>query len=236
MPRLKNRQMQLPNGAQFCEYCSTFKTTPWASFERMVDEVVAHRTANPRMVKDYSLNTDREAVADEIDGYLAMVAKRNGWTGFIVGGPDGPKSQALSQQGALKRIAAAASEVKKLVKGYKVIKEWRASENPAVPAEVSERRAAICADCPQNQKGEFTSWFTVPISEMIRKDIEDATGMGLETPYDDKLGVCKACDCPMRLKVHTPVEFIRKGTDDETLTKLKAVDKCWVWRELASSE
>src|SRR5215467_11817113 len=118
-------------------------------------------------------------------------------------------------------LFAAVGLVAKLAKGYKALKDWKASEDPPVPAEMSEHRAGICAECPMNQPGSFTDFFTIPLAERIRKDIEEAQQRGLKTSHDIRLHTCKACLCPLQLKVHVPIQYIAGVIDDEQRAKLR---------------
>ena len=51
----------------------------------------------------------------------------------------------------------------------------------------------------------------------------------LTTPHDSKLGVCKACDCPMRLKVFVPLDKIVGHMLPEAKAALDPT--CWILDE-----
>jgi len=53
--------------------------------------------------------------------------------------------------------------------------------------------------------------------------------MRLEVPVRIRLGVCAACWCPLRLKVHIPLKHIMDYTDEETLDNLHP--ECWMLKE-----
>ena len=59
--------------------------------------------------------------------------------------------------------------------------------------------------------------------------IQTAQELDLTTPYDSKLGVCAACDCPMRLKVWTPLKLILEHMLPEAKAALDS--KCWITAE-----
>jgi hypothetical protein len=71
-------------------------------------------------------------------------------------------------------------------------------------------------------------WFVKKAADLIQKEIEQIHDMKLSTPYDNRLGVCAACLCPMEKKVHAPLEIIEK----HTLPAVKAdLDpRCWILR------
>jgi hypothetical protein len=110
-----------------------------------------------------------------------------------------------------------------------VLVEWLASGAEAVPQEKANARAAVCAKCPMNEKGDLLRFFTKPVSEAIRHALSLRSEWKLETPDDFRLGVCTACDCPMRLKVHIPIERIREKLKPEIKSRLHP--DCWIPKE-----
>jgi hypothetical protein len=141
-----------------------------------------------------------------------------GWTDFIIagGGQQGPFSNRSNPFGQLPGVAA----------GAKILVEWIASGEEAVPIDVSESRAAICADCPKNEKGDWTRFFTVPVSNEIKKQLEKRRGWNLKTSHDENLNICGVCLCPIKLKVHVPIDRILKNLDPEVRANLHP--KCWI--------
>jgi len=91
---------------------------------------------------------------------------------------------------------------------------------------LADSRAAICADCPKNDGGDFTAYFTEPIANKIRTQLEIRGDLQLRTPSDEKLTVCSACDCPLKLKVWVPLDHILAHTSPEVKTKLDP--RCWI--------
>ena len=57
-----------------------------------------------------------------------------------------------------------------------------------------------------------------------------AKRMKLSTSGDSQLGVCSACMCPLKLKIHVPIGHIFDYTDEETLAALHP--KCWILSEI----
>ena len=107
--------------------------------------------------------------------------------------------------------------------------EWLKDGAEAVPQDLSIARANVCAHCPHNQSGDLTSFFTVPVSNAIRKALADKDGMNLATPIDDQLHVCGICLCPMKLKVHVPLKTILDRLPTEVFTELP--EYCWMRTE-----
>ncbi len=228
MHSLIDRQRQIPGGFRFYQPETKWRSAPWASFDSIVASLIAHRRGNPALASKHAWSTDTVSVSAEVDRYNAMVCAQMGWTKYIsVGGGPAPipKSSPLSPI-ALSQISAAAAKVRKIWAGVKSLNDWLDSGEPAVEPVKSEKRAAICAECPKNGKGDLTSWFTVPAAESIKRQLEVLAERKLTTFSDDKLNVCEVCLCPLKLKVHTPAKYIK--TPPDTMAELKAVPNCWI--------
>lgn len=94
---------------------------------------------------------------------------------------------------------------------------------------VAETRASVCAGCEKNGRGGLEHYFTVPASQAIKLQLEIRNELKLETGYDDKLNVCEACLCPLKLKVWCPLDHIMKEMD--AATKAKLWTGCWILSE-----
>lgn len=226
-----------PNGILFEQ-----KETGWKSwianpisqwdFYLCCKALMAHRLANPDVVKTYGLSTNWDTIVQEVDETNALrILGMNGAESYIQqsGSPNSPK---ISPPWDRDKLAGAVGVVKKLSNGSKVLLEWEESGLPPVSTEVSENRSKICSKCPLNGKGDITRWFTVPLSELIRRQIGKLNDLNLSTKYDSLLGVCEACLCPLKLKVHAPKELIRKHTSSEMMADLHP--DCWIRNETAS--
>ena len=55
----------------------------------------------------------------------------------------------------------------------------------------------------------------------------------LQTSLDPYLGICEACECPMRAKVWSPVDVILKHIQPEEVEKLDP--GCWILKSHQSS-
>lgn len=232
--RLKNRNGQIPNGLRFLVPETNWQPPRYASFTTIVNGLIAHRRGRPDLVASKGWSLDYDTVAEEVDAFNAMICVRHGWTDYIMG-DEGvaptPKPQALLQQ-EKSVIAAAAVRAKKIWAGVKTSNEWIDSGTPPVPKETSESRALVCAKCPKNGKGDWTAWFTQPASEVIGKQLERISGMKLTTTVDAVLQVCEVCLCPLKVKVHTPLPYIKNHTTPETLAELTQVPNCWIPKEI----
>lgn len=230
MSRLANRQKQIPMGLRFYQPETGFKIQG-ASFQSIVDQVVNNRKANPAIAQAKGLSTDPNVVAEEVDAFNAAICERMGWTQYIMvptQAPPSPKFKALSPL-AEKQLSAVAGKVKKVWQGVKSLNDWIESGLPAVPTEQSQKRAEVCAACLVNGKGGLEEWFTKPASEAIQKQFARLSERKLTTTVDDGLNVCTACLCPLKLLVHTPLEFKLSHMGPETRRAL--APQCWILQE-----
>ena len=121
------------------------------------------------------------------------------------------------------------SEILKVIKGAKSPLSWLLSGRGPVDRTLATARAQVCTTCPMNGKGPLTDWFSIPAAELIRMAIEARHDYKMETPHDAALGVCEACYCPMKTKVHEPIDLIvseMPQADKEALWK-----SCWIPRD-----
>lgn len=222
----------IPFGLKYYQPETRFNANNVHSFNTLVDQVVAMRKANPALVVKHGWSIDWNTVADEVDAFNAAICERMGWTDFInqpgAGFAPTPKFKALSPL-AEKQLSAVASKVKKVWQGVKTISDWIESNAPAVPSELSQKRAETCVACPLNGTGGLEEWFTKPAAAAIKMQIGKLADRKLSTTVDDKLNVCSGCLCPLKLKVHAPLEFISPHMSEETRRALDP--KCWILSE-----
>lgn len=224
--------MQIPNGLTFYIPEVNWRPRQFSSFNGIVDAVYHLVLGNPALQAKYP--TDRTAVEDMVDEYNANICAQNGWSDYIALPQQDspiPKGSPQRQQILLQSLRNAAAKAKELVAGAKSLREWVDSGDPPVPTEQSAKRAAICAACPQNEQGDFTKWFTVPAAELVRRQLQVLQEKQLSTPDDDKIQMCMACSCPLRLKVHTPIGYVTKALSPEARERLKNGKDCWILAE-----
>lgn len=233
--RIANLQLQIPGGFFFVQPQTGWRSQRMASFETIVQSLILHRRGNAFLAQKHGWSTDPAAVRREVEQFNVRVCEQMGWTKYLTGDTGGagavPKSNAppsLSQG----EVAAAAGRVRKIWAGVRTINEWLDSKDVSVPSDRVERRAAICAKCPQNQPGDFTRWFTLPASEAIRRQLEKAVGRNLSTTVDSLLNLCAVCLCPLKLSVHVPLQLKLAHLSAEVEAELRQVQpRCWVIAE-----
>jgi hypothetical protein len=220
MARLKNRQMQIPNGLQYYQPQTGWKSSPYSSFDAICRGVEANRKGNPYICRRDGLSTDYNTICDEVEAFNVAICVRMGYTDYITGDPSPPISRPA---------ANSFSRSVRLAAGAKTLVDWLKSGADAVEAPLANSRAVICSSCPQNKQGDFTSFFTIPVSEAIRSALENRKSMNLSTPSDGSINVCDACGCPLKLKVHLPIADIAKRMPPESRAALDP--GCWILAE-----
>ncbi len=233
--RLKNRQLQIPGGMGFYLPQLKWNAPKGASFNVICDAVEAVVRGNAYLAQQHQWPSGRRDIEEWVDTYNAGVCARMGWMDYVTLGGGSvtlPKSNPRHLQETLQSLGAAAAAAKELVRGARTLVEWIDSGEGGVPPELSTHRAIICAQCPKNEKGDWTRWFTVPAAEMIKRQVERLTQRQLSTPRDDDLHLCTACHCPLKVKVHVPIAWIKKRFGPEVMAKLKEGKDCWILSEL----
>jgi hypothetical protein len=223
MPRLKDRNRQIPGSMGFYIAPLKWRSQPWSSFDTIVNEALAVLRANPHVAQNLGWALTYDSIAEKVDEMNASVCKAQGWTDYYVeGGMGGPSAafpfprQPSSLLGSLKNV----------VVGSETIVHWLSSGAEAVPAELSEKRAGVCAACPMNQQGDLTRFFTVPASNAIRAAINTRSEWKLSTTQDEKLSTCSVCSCPLKLLVHCPIAMKMSKIPANVFGNLPG--HCWV--------
>lgn len=200
--------------------------TQW-DFFRLCTALQAHRRANPQ----FKLSTNLGMIQNEVDQEnAARVAAMPNAESYIINDQGAIPFQVAPDQTS--RLQAVAAAVRKVKSGAEVLLSWEKSGDRPVEQSHAEARALVCATCPKNEKGDFTRWFTVPFSELIRKQVQRLTELKLQTSLDDKLNVCSGCLCPLRLKIWTPAKHVLEHLTPEIEKDLQQENpRCWVLQE-----
>lgn len=232
-PRLRNRNLQIPNGLRFYLPQVKWRAPTGASFNSICDGLMRVIRANPAKARQFSWPLDRAGVEDWVDETNALHCARNGWNNYIYTDAVGviPKVLAPDQASLLESLRGAAVAAKRLISGAKSLTEYLDSGEPPVTPELAGQRAAVCVECPKNEAGDFTRWFTIPAAALIKRQIQKAQSRQLTTPLDAKLNLCTACHCPLALKVHVPIEWITKRLAPDQLAGLRQGKNCWIIAE-----
>lgn len=97
-----------------------------------------------------------------------------------------------------------------------VAKEWM-KDRDFVPQEEAERRAEICAACPENQQIAGCSACRNLVGRLTQL-------LGQRrTKQDSKLQGCRVCGCSNVAQVHVPLDALAKGINPDMVFP----DHCW---------
>lgn len=218
---------QTPNGGwQWYEPSTKWRApTPIAStLNQTVMLVIAMRKKNPAITAKHKLSTTPEVVKSEV---LRFNRKRLGMPEEATPVPfQAPHSISRSAAGA----AVAANWARRTRTGIETLADWLGEGAIPVASELSEQRATVCSDCPQNKSGDLMSLFTKPVSDLLIKQLEERKQLNLSTTKDDLINVCNACGCHLRLKVHVPLSVINGKLKQQERDKLDP--RCWILREV----
>lgn len=243
--RLKNVNHDTPAGWKFNQSAITPKPIAAHSFGALVKEVVKIRKANPGITKRDNLSTDSAVVAQEVEAQIVakLIAMGNA-NHFLTEDSASPLPKTFPPQwptplNGVAAVAASGSQpsippswLRKLgnvAAGVKTLADWLGDSGIAVAKELSEKRASKCAKCPLNLSGDLSSFFTKPVSELIRRQLIERNELKLSTSQDEKLGICDACGCPIKLLVHVPLEYKLKHIPSAAKASLHP--ECWVLEE-----
>ncbi len=221
--RLKSRDKFIPGEFQAI-HPEAGQKTPWkGSFNEIVKLEHDFRQKNPALVKKNGWSLDPEDIANDIDISNAQRMVAAGYFGFVE--LEGEPEKKTSLTGRL--LQSAASAVGKAKTALAIYKDLFGATGKVVPREEAERRAASCVACPLNDTaGGLKAYFVKEAAQELMLLFGILKDMDVNTSLDDKLGVCKACSCPMRSKVHIEGAVLKKNMPPEDIAKLHP--SCWI--------
>lgn len=200
------------------------------NFQQQVANIIAMRKANPR----FNLATDFDSVASDLADFTCRKVQNH--ANFCVDtDPDQKKNSFRPPTRLRGRVeAGVAAEAVGLDKS--ALLEWLGAGGTPVAPELAEKRAGICAVCPENssspacdqsRRTSWHEWFTEPLALALRGYLGIKHEMKLKTTLDEGLGKCLACRCELVLKVHTPLRHLLQNATTADLFD----GNCWVLSE-----
>ena len=229
MPHLKSRTAHPPYSFRFLQPEAGQTEEVVGSFNFVVEQVIRLRQANPFLCERHGWSTEVAAVEAEVDAYNTARCIAGGWLDFVVmeDGNNAPLYQIPAQKKTNKGLfQSAVGSIKHVAAGVAVLIDWLGNGAKPVEQALADSRAATCSDCPKNDGGDFTRYFTEFVANKIRTQLEIRGDLQLRTPSDESLTVCSACDCPLKLKVWVPIEHVMLHTPDDVRAKLDP--RCWI--------
>lgn len=223
MPRLKSLDRHPPHDFQYL-HPEIGQAEPFrGSFPHVCKEELKFRRANPFLCQKYGWKLDMAEIEKAVHDYNLHRCIQEGWHEFVTDGP----AEYVAPQKKILRGAVAAVETTKA--GIGVWMDFIGEGGIPVDQKLATERASVCVDCPQNKQGGLRNWFIEKAVTEITQLFGILTDLDVKTPHDAKLGVCEACLCPMKAKVHVPLIHIKKHLTEDAAKKLDA--RCWIPKE-----
>lgn len=227
---LRSRNVFPIGGWKFFQPETNWSSNPHVGFDAVVNDIIAHRRANPR----FNLSTDRTTVENELEAYTEarMRSTKGGEAYLIEGAPPGHQSFPMPprQRRIVGEIAGSAVATGAKVKaGIGTLAEWIGQGLNPAPIELATERAKVCSSCPLNQPATGLSVLTGLAAKTVSLLMDAKSDLKLSTPHDDKLETCTACLCDLKLKIWSPIDIVWKHTTPEVFEKLDSA--CWVRSE-----
>lgn len=216
------------------------------NFDSTVDKIIRHRLAN----RGHGLSVDRMEVELELMHQTALRIIQDcpeHVEAWVVAADEeakkksrsGSRSQRPPVRGGVPPAAPSVVErilgrIRSITRGAATLADWIGDGAVPVSPFVADRRATACSGCPMNRPVEdFSEVITGSIADAIQAQTIVKNAIGASSSMEEKLGVCDACGCHLRLKVHVPLKTIRERTDPETMDAFHPA--CWIRNETSVS-
>jgi len=128
------------------------------------------------------------------------------------------------------------SLVKHAAVGGRILVDWLGSGAKPVDIAIAQKRANVCLSgapegkpCPHNRDGHALLQLTASTVRAIAEQMNVREHLRLRVEGEENIHSCALCRCPLKLKIHVPIETILAHTDDETLMAMPSY--CWMQTE-----
>jgi hypothetical protein len=203
------------------------------SFTEAVTWEMKFRLRNAALCEQLGLVANLASVEAYVDEYNARRCMAGGWLNFVEtdGIPPGSLA-AVQKKTLLGRVVGIARS------GKAALSAWATMFGKSGPVDKirAESRANICGLCSRNDKsGGLLAYFSDAAAGEVMALLGALRDLDLRTSNYDDLGVCRACQCPMKAKVFVPLDNLVAKMPPETWPKLEAKEeadpKCWILTE-----
>lgn len=228
MPKLKNINAFTPRGPQLLLPEIGMQRPLVGSIHELRGEFDKIVRRNPSIAQKHNWPTDPKEQMDFVEQREVKRLLAQGWVEFLDFGGAGeiavnPSTVKKNWKGA---VAVAVNTGKAAVAAYRDL----FGPGGPVDRKLAEARASVCVQCPQNDSlGAIGHYFVAPSASGLMGLLGALKDTKIVTSHDEKLGVCKACMCPMRVKVNVRLPVIQQGMMAETWSKLDK--RCWILGE-----
>lgn len=118
-----------------------------------------------------------------------------------------------------------------LANGAEAWIEFLGPEQEPVALEIATRRASVCAKCPLNRPAKgWIDTISTAAAKATKEYFHIRDALELRVEGEEKLGICDACWCPLKLKIWMPIKHIIDHTPEEVLADLHK--DCWIRSEM----
>jgi len=216
-------QVLIPEAGMTEPFCGGFDET-WMWLLRFVGK-------NPVLAQRLGLPTNPEGCKRWVHTYNARRCIAHGWLGFVDLESASPDQVVTAQK--KRSLAAAVGNVgRKASAGVSAYMEMFGSVGP-VAKPLAEARASVCFGCPQNDAAHgILDYLAEGIARKTMSVLAALKDLDLVTSLNDKLGICRACSCPLKAKVFAPLSVIVEKMPPEVWPELPRVNpRCWIIAE-----
>lgn len=228
MARLKSRTKFPPGEFQVLHPEAGMKQPFKGSFREAVRFELEFRRKNKSLAESLGLPADEESCEIYVDEYNAKRCISHGWVNFVELG-ESPVPLEAQKKTLLGRVVGVVGSGKATISAYQAM----FGQQGPVPLETAEYRAKVCVSCPQNDtKNSLYAYFVKAAAKEIMGLLGALKDINLKVKEPEKLGICKACLCPMQAKVFAPIDNIRKNAPKDVWDQVNKEDpKCWMLTE-----
>lgn len=227
--RLKSRNKFPPGEFQLLLPETGMKESVHGSFDEVVNAFALIVKKNPALAQKQGWPYDRSGQENFVEDQNARRLMAAGWSKFVeVETQSAPISWTPSIDVKKNPFGKVVQRAKAAVSAYEDL-----FINGPVESSLSESRANVCSVCPRNNtKDSLADIFVESAASAISSLISFTRSKNLTTSLDDKLGICEACGCPMKAKVHVRVDELVKSMPKEDYDALsKENPVCWIRSE-----
>ncbi len=235
MARLKSRSAQVPHGFRFLWPATGWdaqKIMPYRSFDHIVAALQAHVRGNPHQAQQSGMPSDAESLGILVEQQTVKALQREGYTDFVIEEASAASPKPIAQH-PLRPRQPGVAVVKSMAAGASLYVDWLGQGGKPVAHSLAESRASVCVTCPNNQPGDWKTFFTEQAAALILKTLELKNDMDLSTSVDEKLGLCRVCLCPLKSKAWVPLSHVKAHTSATVLANLPS--PCWIKDEIAAA-
>lgn len=118
------------------------------------------------------------------------------------------------------------------------LKDWLGDGGIPVSSRLAEQRANACVfgnggtHCPKNVEPNWWDRHKNRIALAIREQLAVKHQLGMFVSKESEIGMCRQCGCCLKLKVWTPIGYVKEHLTDDEVETLPSF--CWMKTEIES--